>query len=67
MEALKRSLRVLKELKRRKTPTCITCPRCGSQRIHRLRIGWLGVTPLIYSCDECGYNGPLILELVKEK
>ena len=67
MEALQNLFKILKGLKRKKTPVYITCPKCGSHKIHRLRFGWPGITPLMYACDECGYSGPLVLELAKEK
>lgn len=67
MEALQNLFKILRGLKRKKTPAYIACPKCGSRQIHRLRLGWPGITPLMYSCDECGYNGPLVLELEKER
>jgi len=57
---------VLKTLKRRK-PSLIYCPRCASQNIH-LSSGfdyWL--TPKKYFCENCGYLGPIIMELEKEE
>lgn len=66
MEALKNLFMILRGLKRKKTPAYITCPKCGSQKIQRLSVGWPGITPITYSCNECGYSGPLVLELDKE-
>ena len=57
---------VLKTLKRRK-PAKIYCPRCGSSNIH-LSSGfdyWL--TPKKYVCEDCGYVGPIVMELEKEE
>jgi len=67
MEALQNLFKILRGLKRKKTPAYITCPKCGNPKIQRLRLGWLGITPIMYSCDECGYSGPLILEVDKER
>ena len=43
------------------------CPRCGSPRIRRMGglSGWL--LPTIYICPDCGYQGPIVLELEKEE
>ncbi len=39
------------------------CPVCGSRKIRLSSSldGWL--TPEIYICEECGYRGPIYLEL----
>ena len=44
----------------------VVCPRCGSPKIRRLRgfYGWL--LPTTYVCPDCGYRGPLVLELEGE-
>ncbi len=57
---------VFKSIKHRK-PTQIFCPRCASPNIN-LHSGldiWL--TPKQYLCQNCGYIGPIIMELEKEK
>ena len=43
------------------------CPRCGSTRIKRAGgfCGWL--LPVMYVCPDCGYQGPLVLELELEE
>ena len=66
MKLLGNIRQVLKTLKRRK-PSPIYCPRCASQNIH-LSSGfdyWL--TPKKYFCENCGYLGPIIMELEKEE
>jgi predicted RNA-binding Zn-ribbon protein involved in translation (DUF1610 family) len=57
---------LFKTMKRRR-PSKIYCPRCGSPEIH-LSSGtdyWL--TPKKYVCNKCGYHGLLIMELEKEE
>ncbi len=61
-------LDVLKHLRRgRPSRALIACPRCGSTRVRRLGglFGWL--LPTTYACPDCGYMGPLILELEEEE
>jgi len=61
-------LDVLRRLRAGRPPgAIIVCPRCGSPRIKRLRgfYGWL--LPTTYACPDCGYKGPLVLELEKEE
>jgi len=56
---------VFKTLKRRK-PSKIYCPRCGSPRIHLSSSLDYWLTPKKYVCDECGYKGQIVMELEKE-
>jgi len=39
------------------------CPRCHSKNIRLSSVfdGWL--TPEVYVCKDCGYRGPLVLEV----
>jgi len=65
---------VLKGLKRKKLgkPTPKLCPKCGSPKI-RLSSSFdtyprmYGITPTQYSCENCGYKGPIVIELEEEK
>jgi predicted RNA-binding Zn-ribbon protein involved in translation (DUF1610 family) len=43
------------------------CPRCGSRSIEYSSKwdGWL--TPVVYLCGECGYRGPIYLEMTEEE
>jgi predicted RNA-binding Zn-ribbon protein involved in translation (DUF1610 family) len=52
----------MKKIKR-SGPAAQVCPSCGSFRIkiHGSLGGWL--LPPVYSCEECGYVGRLVLEL----
>ncbi len=47
--------------------TVLLCPRCLSPRIRRSRgfSGWL--LPTTYECPDCGYKGPLVLEVDAEE
>jgi predicted RNA-binding Zn-ribbon protein involved in translation (DUF1610 family) len=57
---------ILKIIKHRK-PAKKYCPRCGSPKI-RLSSGLdYGLTPKKYVCGNCGYMGPLVMELEKEE
>ena len=74
MGTLKNLREVLGRLKRKKlreqTPTL--CPRCGSSKI-KISSSFdtyprmYGLTPRQYVCEECGYRGPIVLELEEEK
>jgi ribosomal protein S27AE len=43
------------------------CPRCGSVNIRLLSKLDVWLTPRRYVCNDCGYVGPVILELEKLK
>jgi predicted RNA-binding Zn-ribbon protein involved in translation (DUF1610 family) len=66
MKLLQNITEVLKTLKHRK-PTRLYCPRCCSPKItlHSSLDTWL--TPQKYVCNNCGYTGPIIMELEKEE
>jgi predicted RNA-binding Zn-ribbon protein involved in translation (DUF1610 family) len=66
MRFLKDLREVFKALKRRE-PSKIYCPRCGSSRIHLSSSLDYWLTPKKYVCDECGYKGILVMELEKEE
>jgi predicted RNA-binding Zn-ribbon protein involved in translation (DUF1610 family) len=57
---------VLKTLKRKK-PSKIYCPKCTSPNIHLSDSinSWLGSRK--YVCEDCGYSGPIIMEIEKEE
>jgi len=57
---------VLKSLKRDHRSQ-IYCPRCGSAKIHTEAGLYKSLAPRKYKCEECGYNGPIIMELEKEE
>jgi len=66
IQQTKEFLGLLKRLKHR-GKTLKVCPICGSTNI-RLSSkfdGWL--TPIQYVCKDCGYKGPIILELEEEE
>jgi DNA-directed RNA polymerase subunit RPC12/RpoP len=66
MKALQNFRELLKSLKHRK-PTQIFCPRCSSPKIKLHSSFDLWLTPAKYVCTECGYAGPIIMELEKEE
>ena len=47
------------------TPRPVFCPACESPKI-KLKESF-GILPQIYHCEECGYEGSLILELEPEE
>jgi predicted RNA-binding Zn-ribbon protein involved in translation (DUF1610 family) len=57
-----RFFETLKKLKRSAAAAQV-CPSCGSVRIrfHDSLGGWL--LPPVYSCEDCGYVGRVVLEL----
>ena len=66
MKLLENVREVFKTLKHRK-PSKIYCPRCCSSKM-RLYSGLdLWLTPRKYVCNNCGYVGPIVMELEPEK
>jgi len=57
---------VFKTLRRRK-PSKIYCPRCGSPKIHLSSSLDYWLTPKKYVCENCGYAGLIVMELEKEE
>ena len=57
---------VLKSLKHRK-PSKVYCPKCASPNIHVSSGFDYWLVPVKYVCDNCGYTGPMIMELEKEE
>jgi predicted RNA-binding Zn-ribbon protein involved in translation (DUF1610 family) len=66
MKLLQDIKEVLKTLSYRRS-TNIYCPRCGSSKIHLSSSLDYWLTPIKYVCDNCGYVGPIIMELEKEE
>ena len=66
MNLLENLREVFKTLRHRK-PSKIYCPRCGSPKISLSSALDLGVTPRKYACYNCGYVGPVVMELEKEE
>jgi predicted RNA-binding Zn-ribbon protein involved in translation (DUF1610 family) len=50
---------------RHRSPQPKFCPRCQGHNIYANQN--FGLLPLTYRCRDCGYEGPLILELELEK
>jgi len=57
---------VFRTLKHRR-PSKIYCPRCGSPKIHLSSSLDYWLTPKKYFCENCGYTGPIVMELEKEE
>jgi predicted RNA-binding Zn-ribbon protein involved in translation (DUF1610 family) len=66
MKALENIRDVLKMAKHRK-PTQIYCPKCGSPKLSVSSSLDYWLTPKNYYCSECGYMGPVFMELEKEE
>jgi predicted RNA-binding Zn-ribbon protein involved in translation (DUF1610 family) len=66
MKLLQDMREVFKTLKRRK-PSKIYCPRCGSPKIHLASSLDYWLTPKKYLCQNCGYVGLIVMELEKEE
>jgi predicted RNA-binding Zn-ribbon protein involved in translation (DUF1610 family) len=43
------------------------CPRCGSVNIKLSSKLDMWLTPKQYICHDCGYRGPVVLELEEDK
>ncbi|MDI6805606.1 MAG: hypothetical protein QMD20_02955 [Candidatus Bathyarchaeia archaeon] len=66
MKLLKRIREVFGMLKHRE-PTKIYCPRCGSPKIRLSSSLDYWLTPKKYVCENCGYVGPIVMEIEKEE
>jgi len=66
MKLLQDIKEVFKTLSYRR-PTKTYCPRCGSPKIHLSSSLDYWLTPKKYVCENCGYIGPIIMELEKEE
>jgi len=62
-----RNLRdVFKSMKRR-SQTLKLCPRCGSPKLRLSSRFDVWLTPEQYICENCGYKGPIVMELEEKK
>jgi predicted RNA-binding Zn-ribbon protein involved in translation (DUF1610 family) len=66
MKILKDVREVIKSLKHGK-PTKIYCPRCCSPKINLSSELNIWLTPKKYLCENCGYTGPIVMEIDIEK
>lgn len=55
---------LIKNLKHRK-PAPRVCPACGSPRIRLSSRFDAWLMPTVYVCLDCGYKGPIVMELEK--
>ena len=65
MKLLENIREVFKTLKHR-APSKKYCPRCGSPKIRLSSSFDYWLTPQKYLCEDCGYKGPVFMELEKE-
>jgi hypothetical protein len=65
MKKLDNFLEIFKNTKHRK-PAQIFCPRCASPKIHLSSSLDIWLTPRQYYCEECGYQGIIVMELEEE-
>ncbi|MEM3704215.1 MAG: hypothetical protein QXX79_07365 [Candidatus Bathyarchaeia archaeon] len=65
MKLLENIREVFRMLKHRE-PSKIYCPRCGSSKIHLSSSLDYWLTPQKYICENCGYVGPIVMEVEKE-
>jgi predicted RNA-binding Zn-ribbon protein involved in translation (DUF1610 family) len=56
---------ILGSLKRRR-PTRKYCPRCGNPDIQLSSKFDIWLLPEQYTCEKCGYVGPIVLEMEKD-
>lgn len=56
-------IEILKKSKH-SSPKPVFCPSCNSPKI-RLKESY-GILPQLYHCENCGYEGTLVLELEPE-
>ena len=66
MRLLENVREAFKTIKHQK-PAAIYCPRCASPKIGLYSSLDLWLTPRKYLCEECGYVGPIVMELEKEE
>jgi len=66
MRRLSDLIDVVKSLKRDK-PSIKVCPRCRSKKIRLSSSFDSWLTPAIYVCENCGYEGTVIMELEKKE
>jgi len=66
MQKLKSMLKKLRESKAAPS-RIIVCPRCGSTHIRLLSSMDVWLTPRVFVCSNCGYTGPICLEVEKEE
>lgn len=62
---LRNIIKLFKELKHSRVSLKI-CPKCDSTKVRQSSTlnSWL--MPAYYICENCGYHGPIIKEIVKD-
>jgi len=61
--------RMLKKIRKPRKPSdrMIICPRCGSTHISLSSKMDAWLTPKRYFCADCGYVGPIVMEIEREE
>ncbi|MDH7564798.1 MAG: hypothetical protein QHH24_08020 [Candidatus Bathyarchaeota archaeon] len=59
-------LREVISLLKHQKPTQIFCPKCKSPNIRLSSQHFVHWLTRQYTCEECGYNGPVVIEMEKE-
>jgi ssDNA-binding Zn-finger/Zn-ribbon topoisomerase 1 len=57
---------ILRSMKRRKQ-TIKLCPKCGSPKLRLSSSFDIWLTPEQYVCKNCGYKGPIIMEIEEKE
>jgi predicted RNA-binding Zn-ribbon protein involved in translation (DUF1610 family) len=60
-------IRELFGMLRHRRPSKAYCPKCGSVKIRLSSSLNYWLTPRTYLCEDCGYHGPIVMELEKEE
>ena len=62
MKKLNEFIDVTRGLRKSKSKIKV-CPRCGSNGIRLSNNLGFWLTPAVYICEKCGYEGPIVMEL----
>jgi len=65
MQWVRRILEKIRKLRRSSTKVLV-CPRCGSTRLSLSSKLDAWLTPRRYFCADCGYVGPIVMEVEEE-
>jgi predicted RNA-binding Zn-ribbon protein involved in translation (DUF1610 family) len=57
---------MLRTIKHRR-PSKMYCPKCASPNIHTSKSFDYWLFPAKYVCEDCGYDGPIFMELEKDE
>jgi len=66
MKKIKQTLKRIKQ-QSKSSDKILVCPRCGSTRLRLSSRMDTWLTPTRYVCEDCGYIGPIVMEIEKEQ